>query len=155
MSGQNILAPAPEGRVNPERFVPPLPPGISILPGQVKAPASTRRIPVWLIILLVIAALGALEWFNVWYSDYDKDRIDPVVTQALLAHVPKGTRLPVTLWSGPRILQIDLAFPEYHRGEPPTTCVTLDVLDPNTGAKDPKYPSGTARCIDGVAVTIR
>jgi hypothetical protein len=152
MPGQ-IAAPHPGGRA--PRDIPPLPAGIPILPGQARAGAGRRRFPAWLIVLLVIAALGALEWFNIWYSDYDKERIDPVVTHALLAHVPKGTRLPVTLWSGPRILQIELAFPEYHPHEPPTTCVTLDVLDPNTGATDPKYPNGTARCIEGVAVTIR
>jgi len=139
--------------IAPQRFVPPLPAGISILPGR---PArAARRLPLGLIILLLLAGLGALEWFNVWYSDYDSKRIDPVVTRAVLAHAPKGTRLPVTLWSGQRILELKFAFPSNQRGQAPNTCVTVDVLDPTTGAKDPKYPAGDSMCIEGVAITIR
>jgi hypothetical protein len=148
MSGQ-LVAPVPGGG----RIVPPLPAGISILPGQ--PPRAARRLPVRLIILLVLAGLGALEWFNVWYSDYDSKRIDPVVTRAVLAHAPKGTRLPVTLFSGQRILELKFAFPSNQRGQAPNTCVTVDVLDPTTGAKDPKYPAGDSMCIEGVAITIR
>jgi hypothetical protein len=139
----------------PPRFVPALPADISILPGQV--PKAARRWPIRRIIVLAVLGLGALEWFNVYYSDYDSKRIDPVVTRALLAHAPKGTRLPVTLWSGPRLLEIKLAFPEHQPGRAPDTCVTLDVLDPKTGVKDtdPKYRLGAVTCIEGVAVTIR
>src|ERR1700691_269837 len=114
------------------RFVPPLPEGIPILPGQVKARKSRPR---GRIILLVLAGLVALIWFSVWYSDYDSNRIDPVVTQAMFAHAPKGTRIPVTLWDGPRILQVEFAVVQYQSG--PTTCVTVSVLDPKTGANDP------------------
>ena len=155
MSGQNTLAPAPEGRVNPERFVPPLPPGISILPGQLEAAKTKRRLPVGLIVVLVIVGLAGLEWFNIYYSDYDSKRIDPVVTQAVLAHVPKGTRIPVTLWSGPRLIEIESAFPERQPGRAPDTIVLSYVIDPKTGAKDPKYTSGADTVIDGVAITIR
>ena len=90
MSGHDLLAPAPEGRVHPSRFVPPLPPGISILPEQVKPVRAKRRLPVGLIIVLVIVGLGALEWFSISSSDDDKNRIDPVVTQAMFAHVAEG-----------------------------------------------------------------
>lgn len=106
--------------------------------------------------LVVIGWLAFIS-FSTWYHDYDGNRIDPVLRRALLAHVPKGTRLPVTLWSGPRVIEIKLAFHDDRTGpfETPTTCVNLDVLDPKTEARDPKYPTGTARCITGVAVTIR
>jgi hypothetical protein len=158
---EQALAPIPGGGVpvRPARIIPPLPPDIPILPGQLKTARTARRLPVGLIIFLVLLGLGALGWLNVWYSDYDSKRIDPVVARALVAHVPKGTRLPVMLWSGPRILVIKLAFPNNQTGpgQTPTTCVTLDVLDPNTGAKDTsaKYRAGAATCIEGVAVTIR
>jgi hypothetical protein len=154
MSGLNNFAPAPGGRVHPGRSVPALPRGIPILPGQAKA---KRRVPVRLIIIVVVVGLVGLEWYNIHSSDYDKDQIDAVVKYALLAHVPKGTRLPVTLWSGPRLLEIELAFPERQPGRAPDTCVTLNVLDPTTGAKDTseKYRTGAVTCIDGVAVTIR
>ncbi len=158
MSGP-ILAPVPGGSrpVGPPRFVPPLPADITILPGKVASGRRARRVPGGLIVFLALVGLAALIRLSVWYSDYDSKLIDPVVRRALLAHVPKGTRLPVTLWSGPRLLQIKLAFPDNKTGpgETPTTCVTLDVLDPTTGAKDPKYGSGLVSCIEGVAVTIR
>jgi hypothetical protein len=153
----SAIAPVPGrgGPLGPQRVVPPLPAGIPIMPGQATAGRAGRRFPVVLIVLLVFAGLGALAWFNVWYSDYDNNRIDPVLKRALLARVPKGTRLPVTLWSGPRLIQIELAFPNDSSDGIRSTCATLNVLDPKTGAKDPKYPTGTGRCIDGVAVTIR
>jgi hypothetical protein len=157
MSEQNILAPAPGGRVTPGRFIPPLPPGIPILPGQVRAAGGKRRLPAGLIILLIIVGLAALEWLKVWYSDYDTNRIDPVVTQAMFAHAPKGTRIPVTLWGGPRILQIDFASVGYPAGSAPYTCVTVLVLDPRTGltVSDPKYRLGNITCIEGLAYPIR
>jgi len=110
-------------------------------------------VPVGLIVLLVIAVLVGLIWFSVWYGDYDDKRIDPIVTQAVLAHAPKGTRIPVTLWSGPRILQIRSAFPDTS-GSNDTTVIT-DVIDPKTGAKDPKYAHGADTLIEGVRITIR
>lgn len=145
-----ILAPAIEGRVHPERFVPPLPPGISILPGQIKA---KRRLPIGLIVLLVIAGLVALEWFNISSTDDDKNRIDPVVTQAMFAHVAKGTGLPVTLKRGPRILQIGNANVTY-QGQAPTTCVQVKILDPKTGAEDTKSPYTGLTCIEGLKYPI-
>jgi len=153
MSGHDLLAPAPEGRVHPSRFVPPLPAGISILPVQVKPVRAKRRLPLGLIIVLVIVGLGALEWFRISSSDDDKNRIDPVVTQAMFAHVAKGTRLPVTLRSGPRLLQIGRSDVTYE-GQSPTTCVQVTVLDAKTGAEDRKtnYPSLT--CIEGLKYAI-
>jgi hypothetical protein len=141
--------------VTPARFIPALPAGISILPQEVTAARTARRLPLRLIIVLVIVGLALLGWLNVWYSDYDGKRIDPVVTRAVLAHVPKGTRLPVTLWSGPRILQIESAFPDRQPGQAPNTIVVSDVIDPKTGAKDSKYPAGADTLIEGVAITIR
>lgn len=110
--------------------------------------------PVGLIILLVLAGLGGLAWFSAWYSDYDRNRIDPQVTQAMLSHAPKGTRFPVTVWGGLRILEIGNANVQY-RGLSPTTCVQVKVLDPTTGAEDPsvRYPGLT--CIEGLAYRIR
>jgi hypothetical protein len=151
MAGQNILASAPGGRVHPARSIPPLPPDIPILPGLVKA---KRRLPAGLIVVLVIVGLIGLKWFRIWCSDYDSNRIDPAVTRAVLAHAVKGTRIPVTLWSGPRILQIESANPERQPGRLPDTIVICDVIDPKTGAKDPKYPYGADTAIEGVAVTI-
>jgi len=108
MPGQT-LAPLPGGMPGAQRFVPPLPADIPILPGQVRGARAGRRVPVGLIILLVIAALVGLAWFSVWRGDYDKNLINPLVTRAMVAHVPKGTRIPVTLWSGPRLLEIENA----------------------------------------------
>jgi hypothetical protein len=152
MACQNILAAAPGGRVNPARFVPPRPPDIPIMPGVFKA---KRRVPVGLIVVLVIAGLFGLVWLNVWYSDYDSKRIDPVVTQAVLARAGKGTQIPVTLWGGPRILQIRSALINRQPGRAPDTIVICDVIDLKTGTKDPKYANGADTLIEGVAITIR
>jgi hypothetical protein len=142
----------------PQRFVPPLPAGIPILPGQVAA----RRLPRGRIILLVLAGLVALIWFNSWRSGSNDDqRINAVVTQAMLARVSKRTRLPVTLRSGPRMLQIEYAIVQYPAtpiggmpGGAPTTCAMVTVLDPKTGAKDPNYPYGNMTCIEGLSYRI-
>ena len=142
----------------PQRFVPPLPAGIPILPGQVAA----RRLPRGRIILLVLVGLVALIWFNSWRSGSNDDqRINAVVTQAMLARVSKRTRLPVTLRSGPRMLQIEYAIVQYPAtpiggmpGGAPTTCAMVTVLDPKTGAKDPNYPYGNMTCIEGLSYRI-
>lgn len=141
--------------VRPARFIPPLPADIPIMPGQIKAAKPARRLPVGLMVFLVVVVLAVLLRLSVWFSDYDSRRIDPAVKRAVLAHVPKGTRLPVTLWSGPRILQIESAFPERQPGRAPNTIVVSDVIDPKTGAKDPKYAHGADTVIEGVAITIR
>src|SRR5271156_849895 len=146
----------------PQRFVPPLPAGIPILPGQVAA----RRLPRSLVILLVFVGLVALHRFNSWRSgsgdgQNDVQRINAVVTQAMLARVSKRTHLPVTLWSGPRMLQIEYAIVQYPAtpigglpGGAPTTCAMVTVLDPKTGAKDPNYPYGNMTCIEGLSYRI-
>lgn len=153
--GGSAIVPVP-GRGGPiglQRFVPELPAGIPILPGRI--PKAARRWPMGRIIVLGVVGLGALEWFNIYYSDYDSKRIDPVVTRAVLAHSAKGTQIPVMLWSGQRILQIESAFPNRQPGQAPNTIVVCDVIDPKTGAKDPKYAHGADTLIEGVAVTIR
>jgi hypothetical protein len=152
---ERALAPVPGRPVTPARFIPALPAGIGILPQEVTAARVKRPVPIGLVIFLIIAGVAALKWFSVWYSDYDGKRIDPVVTRAVLAHVPKGTRVPVTLWSGPRLLQIESALPDRQPGRAPYTIVISDVIDPKTGAKDPKYPRGADTLIEGVAITIR
>jgi len=142
------------GRKSIDEVLGPDPAGIYIPQAPVKA---RKKLPMGRILLAVVAVLGGWMWFSSWYGDYDDKRIKPVVTQALLAHATKGTRLPVTLWSGPRIIQIGttLRANPVGPGQIPTTCVELDVLDPKTGQKDPKYPYGDPICIDGIAVTIR
>ena len=146
------------------RFIPPLPAGIPILPGQADASKTrARRLPVGLVLVLVLAVLIAVSRLFVWYSEYDGKRIDPAVRQAIFAHATKGTRIPVTLWSGPRILQIEHAMVQFaptvvgsgsFAHGPPTTCVGVSVLDPSTGAKDPKYQFGNLTCIEGIAYPI-
>jgi hypothetical protein len=151
MSGHNVLAPAPEGRVNPQRFVPPLPSGISILPGQVAAPKAKSRFR--RIILPGIVVIAALIWFFEWYSGIDGKRIDAVVTPAMYAHVKFGTRLPVMLLSGPRSLSIGSSFVE-PGVSPPTTCVGVYVYDPKTGVMDPSYRNQHFDCIAGFSYVI-
>ena len=153
MSGQNVLAPAPEGRVNPQRFVPPLPPGISILPGQIQAVKAKRKLPLGWIVVLGIIGLFVLLRLSISYSDDARDRIDSVVTQAMGAHVAKGTRLPVTLRSGPRLLQIGNADVSY-QGLTPTTCVQVKVLDAKTGLEDTKVNYPNLTCIEGLKYPI-
>lgn len=136
-----------------QRIIPPLPAGIPILPGKLKAARGKRRVPVGMILFLVLAGVVALIWFYVWYGDYDSKRIDALVTRAMVAHVPKGTRLPVTLWSGPRILQIGNANVTF-QGMTPTTCVQVKLLDPKTGAQDTKSQYVGLTCIEGLRYPI-
>jgi hypothetical protein len=140
------------GPVGPLRIVPPLPAGISILPGQVNAATGSRRSrkP---IVLLTIAAIAILIWVFRWYSAIDGKRIDAVVTPAMFAHVKFGTRLPVTLMSGPRILSIGSSFVE-PGVSPPTTCVGVYVWDPKTGAQDPSFRGQHFDCIEGFSYVI-
>ena len=151
MSEQNILAPLPGGRVTPARFIPALPPGIPILPGHVAVPAAKRRSRRML--LLGIVGTAALIWVYEWYSSYDGKRIDASVTPAMYAHVKYGTRFPVTLWSGPRVLSIGSSFLE-PGVSPPTTCVSVYVYDPKTGAIDPSYRNQYFDCISGLSYVI-
>lgn len=123
MSGQSFASPTTTGAPgSPQRFIPALPPDIPILPGQLTG-AKRRRVPRGLIVFLVLVLLAGLEWFNIYYTDYDSNRIDPLVTRAVLAHAVKGTQFPVTLWSGPRIIRIDSAFPNFQPGQAPNTIV--------------------------------
>ena len=121
-----------------------------------------ERRPILRYVVLGIAGLAMYSWLFVWYTDYDSKRIDPVVTRAVLAHAAKGTRIPVRLFWGQRVLVIKSAFPEFPGKPtgamgplPPDTIVGVDVLDPRTGKIDPKYSHGFYTVIERVAITIR
>ena len=161
MSEQTSLAPAPAGRVHPARFVPPLPPGIPILPGQDTNPNTKRRLPVGLVILVVLAGFG---WFSITHSRHQVTKLNALATQqdeddrlilaavtpAMMAHAPRWTRIPVTLSGGPRTLQIEFTV-VHHERKPLETCVWLGVLDPNSGARvDQRMP-----CVSGLDYLIQ
>jgi hypothetical protein len=103
--------------------------------------------------LLAIAAIAVLIWVFRWYSAIDGKRIDALVTPAMYAHVKFGTRLPVTLTSGPRILSIGSSFIE-PGVSPPTTCVGVYVYDPKTGLMDPSFRGQHFDCIEGFSYVI-
>jgi hypothetical protein len=149
MSG-SVIAAGGVGPVGPQRIVPPLPAGIPILPGQITAPRASRKRR-W-IALTGIAGAAALIWLLQWYSSYDGKRIEAVVTPAMFAHAKFGTRIPVTLMGGPRILSIGSSYVE--PGVPPVTCVGVYVYDPKTGAIDPGYRNQYFDCIKGLAYRI-
>ena len=150
---------APPGGSNPYgqvRVVPPLPADIPILPGRVR---GKRRLHRGLVVVLVIVGLlvgrALVRDYYIHYMSYDEKQIDAVVTQAVLAHAHKGDRLPVTLRGGPRLLQIGLVNVLRGQWAPngrPTTCVSVTVIDPKTGAKDsdPKFRYASVVCVDGV-----
>jgi hypothetical protein len=163
MSGP-ILPPVPSGGrpVGPQRTVPALPAGSPIMPGQTTSARPKRRFPVLLIlltVLLVFAGLYGRELYNARRVEYDWKRITPVVKQALLTHATKGARFPLTLWSGPRILQIDFATVQVppriglEQG-PAETCVSYTLLDPQTGAEDNSSLYAHVSCIYGIAYRI-
>ena|ERR1700685_404254 len=137
----------------PRRLVPQLPANIPILPGR-----KARRRPRGLVILLAflgLAGLWALYWHFTSGESADQQQIDAVMTKAMFAHVTRGTPIPVTLSSGPRILQIYDASVVYDSNGRPTTFVGVIVFDPKTGAKDPKYAFGGAVTrIEGLAYAI-
>jgi len=162
MSSPNSLAAAPAGRVQSARFVPPLPPGIPILPGQVATPGAKSRLPVGLIILFVLAGFG---WFSISHSNRPAAKLDrsnalsdeddrlilAAVTPAMMAHAPRWTRIPVTLLDGARTLQIEFTVVHRQPGKAPATCVWLGVLDPNSGARvDQRMP-----CVAGLDYLIQ
>ena len=157
------LAPVPRGGGprGPQRTVPALPAGIPMWPGQATAPKRVRRGWIIVIVLLVVLVrLASLPWLEDHRRQYDSERIKAAMRQAIFAHATKGTRIPVKLWRGDRILRITFATVAYppkiglDQG-PPTTCVSFDVLDPNTGAKDMKYfQGGSVSCIEGMAYRI-
>ena len=110
-------------------------------------------------VLFWIAISAALIWFSIWFSDHDKKQIDQAVTRAIFAHPVKGTRIPVTLWKGPRILQIKFATVQWppRRGidqRPPTTCVSYSMFDPKTGLEDNSGRYAYVTCIEGIAYQI-
>ena len=157
MPGQT-LAPLPGegGQGGAQRIIPPLPAGIPIMPGDIKARKPAKQLSGCLVLLIVLAGLAALMaayLFSISYSNYDRNKIDPLVTRAMVAHVPKGTRIPVTLWSGPRLLEIENADVTF-KGIMPTTCVYVTVLDPKTGAEDTKSQYVGLTCIEGLRYPI-
>ena len=159
MSSQNSLAPPPGGRVQPARFVPPLPPGVPILPERVKAAkAPWPRGASMLVVVFVLFGLVRFAWHsnapaaNVTRLGNEDDRLVLLaVTPAMMAHAPRWTRIPVTLSGGARILQIDFTVVHHQPGKPPATCVWLGVLDPKTGARvDQRMP-----CVPGLDYLIK
>jgi hypothetical protein len=143
---------------------------VARLPGETESEWMRRdalsrvpeRRPIFRYVVLGIAGLAMCSWLSIWYTDYDSKRIDPVVRMAVLAHAVNGTRIPVELWSGQRVLVIKSAFPEFPGKPtgamgplPPDTIVGVDVLDPKTGKIDPKYSHGFYTVIERVAITIR
>jgi hypothetical protein len=143
---EQVLTPMPQ-----RRMIPQLPADIPIMPGEIKA--AKARLPVGLIVFFVLVVLGVLLRMAVSYSDYDKNQIDPVVTRVMVAHVAKkGMLLPVWIHGGQRMLQIVRADVKY-QGIIPTTCVYVNVLDPKTGAQDPKA-IGELTCIEGLKFPI-
>jgi len=157
MPGQT-LAPLPGegGQGGAQRIIPPLPAGIPIMPGDIKARKPAKQLSGCLVLLIVLAGLAALMaayWFSISYSNYDRNQIDPLVTRAMVAHVPKGTRLSVTLRGGPRLLEIENADVTF-KGITPTTCVWVKVLDPKTGAEDTKSNYVGLTCIEGLRYPI-
>jgi hypothetical protein len=139
------------GAVRPPFVVPPLPAGIPILPGYDTVPRLKRLLR--RIVLALIAVGAAWVWFLHYYGAYDGKRIDAIVTPAMFAHVKYGTRFKVTLWDGPRILSISSSFLE-PGVSPPTTCVSVYVYDPKTGAMDPRYRNSYFDCIEGLVYVI-
>ena len=140
------------------------------LPGETESEWMRRdalsrvpeRRPILRYVVLGITGLAMYSWLFVWYTDYDSKRIDPVVTSAVLAHAAKGTRIPVQLFWGTRVVVIKSAYPEFpgeRTGamgpEPPDTIVAMDVVDPKTGKIDARYSHGFYTVIEGVAITIR
>lgn len=143
------------------RVIPALPTGIPLLPGEQSATRGRslfRLTPLRYILLSFLSITGILSW-NAWRSGYDGNRIEPLVTRVLLQKTAKaGTQIPVTLWDGPRILRIEYATVQQtgwsNKVGPPRTCAHMTVLDPATGAPDPKYPYGENTCVDGLAYRI-
>jgi hypothetical protein len=160
------LAPVPGGGVpiGSARFIPPLPAGIPILPGQVTAPRAARRRPVGLIFLLVLAGLAGFIWFGIRFLDTQNanrfKRIDDenalvlqAITPAMMRRAPRLTIIPVTLSGGPRLLQISFTVVHRNPGKPPSTCVFLNVLDPKTRAFINEI--STTPCIAGLDYPIK
>jgi hypothetical protein len=78
-----------------------------------------------------------------------------------LTHATKGARFSVTLWNGPRILRIDFATvqPGARRigsdgPDPPETCVSYSLFDPQTGVEDKSRRYAQVSCIYGIAYRI-
>jgi len=153
MSAQTV-ARGSQGSVAAKRYVPALPQGVPIAPGQAKAHKAETRLIVGVIAVVLLVGLGALVWVFDWYSDYDAQRIDAVVRPAMFAHATFGTRLTATLWEGPRILSIGSSYVE-EGVDPPTTCVSAYIYDPRTGAMDHALYGGQyIDCIPGLAYEI-
>jgi hypothetical protein len=156
MSG-SAIAPRNSGPVRTQRFVPPLPAGIPILPGQEGAGLTTKLpggVIVLAIVVLVALLVVSVNLAHRWLprdSGEDAMTIENVMDSAMYEHPGKGARIPITLSNGPRILEIDSAVVRYFPPpQVPQTCISLTVLDPSTGAKDPNYPDGNLTCLVGV-----
>jgi len=105
-------------------------------------------------VLLVVVGLVLLfggHDLYLWYVTYDTFHINDVVEAGLDQGGGRGTRLPVKLWRGERVLVIESAqvmeYPkEKESSGPPRsfTRISCDVIDPATGKQDPKYASGVS-----------
>lgn len=154
MSGQ-MLAPVPGGGgpFRPQRMIPPLPPGIPILPGSGVAPRKRGRLPWVIAALIAIFVLWRLGNFAIAYGEQDQKTIDGTIRGMMRWKPKKGDRYMVSLHSGFR--QIELEFstvdPPAAIGEGPTTCVSFKLFDPGTGAEDRSYPHAQVTCIKNMA----
>lgn len=167
MSGQIIATdPGRGGPIGSQRFVPDLPAGIPILPEQ--APGGSKRtkplpaaVLAFLVFLLILVLMALLR-LSIWYSDTQKaaerkrDADDnkvvfQAVTKAMLAHPQRGTRIAVMLSGGPGIVEVESAFVQRPVRKPPTTCVSVSVINPLTGARH----SPPLTCIPGLAYEIK
>jgi len=150
MPGQ-AFAPLPSGGapVRSARAIPPLPPDIPIVP--VKPPWRHKRAAIVLVVLLVLAGLIGRAWVKRAHAREDKASIDAALGAALRERAPKGTRIPVTLSSGPRLLETDEVL--VRNAPVPHTCGSANVLDPKTGSKDPSYQKQVATCVAGLFPT--
>jgi len=105
---------------------------------------------------VLVAVVGLVLFFGghdlyLWYVTYDTFHVADVVEWGLDSGGGRGTRLPVKLWRGERILVIESAqVMEYPKEKgssgPPRlfTRISCDVIDPATGKQDPKYASGVS-----------
>jgi len=89
------------------------------------------------------------------FKRYDADNaaVLQAITPAMMRRAPRLTIVPVTLSSGPRLLEISFTVVHRNPGKPPSTCVFLNVLDPTTRAFIKEI--ATTPCIAGLDYPIK
>jgi hypothetical protein len=166
---EQALAPIPGGGVpvTSARLIPPLPPGIGILPAaEVTAAKPAKRFPAGLLVLIIMVGLIGMVWFwsyvtnpahlqASWVQQYDADNaaVLQAITPVMMRRAPRLTIVPVTLSSGPRLLEISFTVVHRQPGKPPSTCVFLNLLDPTTRARIKEIT--TTPCIAGLDYPIK